>query len=268
MINHIQVAAALGDATKKLPLFEIAVLVEVAEALFAADARLPLHEPLVKLVLESLVPEDDVVGAGEVLDVVRALASAADGVADFPLLSFVVGQVVEEKLGAVVPVAVVEVLEVDHVLVLDAPRVLGVPAAQDEGRSQDLVAELTEVHLAVAVVNPGQKNLLDDVSRHRLGAFALVVAPSFLLLESLQYVEDGGVVLAVMFVERGLGVVGEDVVDEAAPLRHVRFRSVLPALDEKFLHVLVGDVLLRRHEFLPRWGPVEFVALGELPCVQ
>ncbi len=71
-----------------------------------------------------------------------------------------------------------------------------------------------------------------------------------------------------MLVERGLGVVGEDVVDEAAPLRHVRFRSVLPALDEEFLHVLVRDVLLRRHKFLPRWGPVEFVALGELPCVQ
>ena len=61
---------------------------------------------------------------------------------------------------------------------------------------------------------------------------------------------------------------GEDVVDEAASLRHVGFRSVVPALDEELFHVLVGDVLLRGHELLSGRGPLELVAGRELPCVQ
>ena len=134
LINYVQNAAAFGDGAEELPLLEVAVLVEVPEALLPADARLALGQLLVELVLQSLVPEDDVVGAGEVLDVVRALASAADGVADLPLLSFVVGQVVEEELGSEVAVAVVEVLEVDDVLIFDSPRVSRVPPAEDEGR--------------------------------------------------------------------------------------------------------------------------------------
>ena len=40
---------------------------------------------------------------------------------------------------AEVPVAVVEVLEVNHVRILDPPGVARVPPAEDEGRGQDLV---------------------------------------------------------------------------------------------------------------------------------
>ena len=138
LINHIQVAAAFGDGAEKFTLLEVAVLVEVTEA-FLPGELLALGELHVELVLKSLVPEDDVVGAGDVLDVVRAFAAAANGVADLPLLSFVVGQVVEEELGAEEPVAVAKVLEVDHVLVFDAPGVSRVPPAEDERRRQDLV---------------------------------------------------------------------------------------------------------------------------------
>ncbi len=161
-----------------------------------------------------------------------------------------------------------EVLEVDHVLVFDAPGVARVPPAEDEGRGQDLIPQLSEVDLAVVVVDLGEKNLLDHLARHGLGALALVIAPRVLLLESFENIQDGGVLLAVVLVERGQAVVGEDVVDEAAALRHVRFRSVVPALDEELFHVLVGDVLLRRNELLSSWGPPEFVARRELSCVQ
>ena len=114
----------------------------------------------------------------------------------------------------------------------------------------------------------GEKNLLDHLARHGLGTLTLVVAPRVLFLQALENVQDGGVLLTVVLVERGQAVVGEDVVDEAAALRHVRLRSVVPALDEELFHVLVGDELLRGYELRTSWGPPEFVAGRELPCVQ
>ena len=267
LINYVQVAAAFGDGSEELPLLEVAVLVEVPEALLPADARLALGQLLVELVLQSLVPEDDVVGAGEVLDVVRALASTADGVADLPLLSFVVGQVVEEELGAVVPVAVVEVLEIDHVLVLDLPGVRRVPAAQDETRGQGLVAEQAEHDVAVVVVYLGEEDLLHVVERQRFRAFALVFTPLRGSFEPLQHVEDRAVVLAVVLVQRRAAVVGEDVVDVAVALGNVRLVAILPALDEELLDVVVGHVLLRRDEVARSWRKREPITRRELARV-
>jgi hypothetical protein len=57
------------------------------------------------------------------------------------------------------------------------------------------------------------------------------------------------------------------VVDVAVSLRHVGLASVLPALDEKLLHVLVGDLVLRRNEFVLRGFPLQIVAPRELARV-
>ena len=84
------------------------------------------HEALVVLVFQFLVPLEKVERAVVVLRVVGALASAADGVEHLEFPQLVVAQVVEQKLGAEVPVAVAEVLQTYYVLVLDAPRILGV----------------------------------------------------------------------------------------------------------------------------------------------
>ena len=239
----LQFATLLGDGAEELPLLEVAVLVEVAQPLLPTEPVLFLEELVVELVLELLVPVDEVVGAGDVLGVVLALAAAADGVEDLVLFSLGVTEVVEEILGSAVTVAVVEVLDVDDVAVSDLPCVPGVPAAQDEGVREDLVAELPEVDVAVVVVELGEEDFLHRVAGHGLRALALVIAPLFLFLEAFEEVQDGGVVLAVVLVERGHAVVGQDVVDEAAALRDVGLASVVPALHEEVLDVVVGDVV-------------------------
>ena len=126
---------------EELAFGQVAALIEVTTALEPRKGFLLLHETLVVLLLKILVPLEDVERAVVVLGVVTPLAAAADGVADLPLLALVV-EAVEQELGSVVPVAVVEVLEVDDVLVFDAPRVSRVPSAEDEGRGQNLVPEL------------------------------------------------------------------------------------------------------------------------------
>jgi hypothetical protein len=259
-------AAVLGDGAEELALGEVTVLVEVAEALLAAQLGLALSEAVVELVLGLLVPEEEVVGAGGVLGHVGPLTAAADGVADPPLPALVV-EAVEQELGSVVPVAVVEVLEVDHVLVLDLPRVLRVPTAQDERRGQGLVAEFAQVEVAFVVVDLGEQDLLDELEREGVRALALVIAPLRFVLQTFQDVEDRGVVLAVVFVQRRAPVVGQDVVDEAPALGYVWLRTIHPALDEELLHVVVRDVLLGRNEVALGGRPVEAVARGELARV-
>ena len=260
-------AAAPGDGAEELAFLEVPVLVEVAQPLLPAEAFLFADELVVELFLEPLVPGDEVVGAGDVLGVVLALAAATDGVEDLVLWAFVVGEVVEQELGAEVTVAVVEVFDVDDVGVHDLPRVLGVPAAQDEGVREDLVAELSEVDLAVLVVDFGEEEFLHCRAAHGVRALAHVVAPLLLPLESLEEVDDGGVDLAVVLVQSRHAVVGEDVVDVAVALRHVGLAPVVPALHEEVLNVVVGDVLAGRDEVFLGGVPGEFVAARELPGV-
>ena len=85
------------------------------------EALLPVHEPLIVLFLESLIPLEEVVWAVVVLGVVGPLAAAADGVEHLELPQLVVLEVVEQYFWAEVTVAVPEVLDVDYVLILDAP---------------------------------------------------------------------------------------------------------------------------------------------------
>ncbi len=120
------------------------------------------------------VPVEDVVGARDVLRVVGAsvLASASHGVGDLELGALVVGEVVEVEGRSVVAVAIVEPVEVDHVLVEDAPSVDGVPAAEDEERGDDFVPELLGVELAVLVVDFRQEELLDLLAGQRVGSVA------------------------------------------------------------------------------------------------
>ena len=259
-------AAVLSDGAEELAVGEVAVLVEVAEALLAAQLALALSQAVVELVLGLLIPEEEVVGAGGVLGHVGPLAAAANCVADLPLLALVV-EAVEQELGSVVPVAVVEVLQVDHVLVLDLPRVLRVPPAQDERRGQGLVAELAQVEVAFVVVDLGEQDLLDELEREGFRALALVVAPLLFVLQTFQDVEDRGVVLAVVMVQRRAPVVGQDVVDEAPALGDVRLGPIHPALDEELLHVVVRDVLRGRNELALGGRPVEAVAGRELARV-
>ena len=239
------------------------------EPLLAAETVLAVDEFLVALVLELLVPVEEVVGARDVLRVVAAsvLAPTSDGVGNLQLRALVVGEVVEVERGSVVSVAVMEVVEVDDVLVVDAPRVDGMPPAEDEQRSDDLVPEFLGVELAVFAMDLRQENLLHVVSGERVGSLALVLAPLLFLLHALENVQHGGVGLAVVLVEGRASVVGEDVVDVAVSLRHVGLASVLPALDEKLLHVLVGDLVLRRNEFVLRGFPLQIVAPRELARV-
>ena len=104
-------------------------------------------------------------------------------------------------------------------------------------------------------------------SGQRLRSVAHVLAPLWSPLHALKNVEHGRVVLAMVLVEGRSAVVGEDVVDVATSLCDVRLASVLPALDEELLHVLVGDVALRRDELLLRGLPTQFVAPRELARV-
>ena len=111
-------------------------------ALESREVRLLVHETLIVLFLQSLVPLEDVEWAVVVLGVVGAFAAAPDCVEHFQLLQLVVAQVVEQKLGTEVSVGITEVLEADDVLVLDAPRVLGMPPHTSviaKNRSQNLI---------------------------------------------------------------------------------------------------------------------------------
>ena len=257
---------------------EVAAIVEVLEALRLGQPAGAVDEALVGLVLDGLVPGEDVVGAGDVLGVVVALASAAAGVVDFPRRALVVADVLEHELGAVLSVAVVEVGEVDDVGIREAIRVLGVPAHGEHRHHEGLVGEPVEEHVAVLVVHRGHQELLHLLLREGFCALALVVHPLALLLEPPQNVEDGTVGRAVVPVHRWAAVVGEDVVDVPAPLGHVGLglRPVLsgvPARDEELFEVVVGDVALGWHEvpgsvLVLFRDPVEVVAFGVLPRVQ
>ena len=142
------------------------------------------------------------------------------------------------------------------------------PATEDEARRHGLVAQLAEVDLPVVVVNFGEQDFLHRILRQRLCSFALVVAPLALFLESLENIEDGGVVLSVVLVEGRPPVLAEDVIDVAAALRDIGLAPVFPTLHEKLLHVLVGDVALRWNE-VPLCGlPRQVVARREFTCVQ
>ena len=267
--------AGLGDGAEEVAAFEVAVFVEVLEALRARQLGLAEPQLVVALFLLLRVPEEEVVGAVGVLGLVASLAATAHRVADFPVASLVVGDVVEHELGAVVPVAVVVVLEVDDAPVQDVVRVLLVPAAQDEARGEGLVAEVEEVEVARVVVHRGHQNLLDVRERQGLGALALVVAPLLFALQPRQDVEDRGVLLSKVLVHRRLPVVREDVVDVAAALGDVRLGPILPALHDELLEVVVGDVLLVRDEALLGGRPAlgarrsreKTVDLGELSSV-
>jgi len=179
-----------------------------------------------------------------------------------------VAEVVEEELGAQVTVAVVEVLEIHDVLVLDSPRVLGVPPAQDERRGQDLVAQLAEVDLAVVAVHLGEEDFLHRFPWQWVSSLTPMVAPLVFALESLLNIQHGGVLLPVVLVEGRSAVVCEDVVDVAMSLRDVGLAPVLPALHEKLLHVLVGDLGDGRDDVAPGGAPLQSVHLRKLPGVQ
>ena len=97
-------------------------------ALESREVRLAVHEALIVLVFQSLVPLEKIVRAVVVLGVVGALAAAANRVEDLELLQLVVLEVVEQKFGPEVPVGVAEVVEADDVLVLDAPRIFRMPS--------------------------------------------------------------------------------------------------------------------------------------------
>ena len=83
-------AAALSERAEELASREITVLVEVFESIRSAESILAFDEFLVGLVLELLVPVEEVVGTSDVLGVVLAVAAASDGVADLQLRTFVV----------------------------------------------------------------------------------------------------------------------------------------------------------------------------------
>ena len=155
----------LPERAEELPGREVAVLVEVPESLRPTESVLAFNEFLVGLVLDLLVPVEEVVGAGDVLGVMVALAATSDGVGDLQLRTFVVGEVVEEERRPVEAVTVMEVVDVDDVLVEAAPRVDGVPATEDEERSDDLVPEFLGVDLAVFVVDLRHEDLLDVFAR-------------------------------------------------------------------------------------------------------
>ena len=80
-------------------------------------------------------------------------------------------------------------------------------------------------------------------SGQRLRSVAHVLAPLWSPLHALEDVQHGRVVLAVVLVEGWSAVVGEDVVDVAASLCDVGLASVVPALHEEVLDVVVGDVV-------------------------
>ena len=82
---NLVAAAVLPESAEELSRHEVAVLVEVFEALRSRESILSVDELLVALVLELLVPVEQVVGAGDVLGVMGAFAAAADRVEDLQL---------------------------------------------------------------------------------------------------------------------------------------------------------------------------------------
>ena len=232
------------------------------------EVLLLVHEPLIVLFLESLVPLEEVVRAVVVLGVVGPLAAAADGVEHLELPQLVVLEVVEQYFWAEVTVAVPEVLDVDYVLVLDAPGVLRVPPAQDQRRRQRLVAQLAHVDLAVGAPNVGEQEFFDVVLAQRLRSLTGVVTPRVLLLQTLQNVEDRGVLLTVMPVEWRSFVVRQGMVDVAVTLGDVGLASIFPALDEELLHVLVGETGAGRDDTVCHGPPLQIVHRRKLARVQ
>ena len=98
------------------------------------------------------------------------------------------------------PVAVAEVAQADHVLVLDFPGIVRMPAAQDERRREGLVAELAHVDRAVRAADVGEQELLHVVLAQRLRPLTVVIPPLVLPLQPLVDIHDGCVLLAVMLV--------------------------------------------------------------------
>ena len=204
--------------------------------------------PLVSGVLEPHVGLEGGVEAALVARIVVAVAwtAASYSVLDALPVLLGLGEVVEQEFGAVFRVAVAEVWEVDDVDVLDPFHVGGTPAHGEEAQGDGLVPQLQQVDAAVEVEDGGAQDLLDLLLRQRVGALATVGLPARLVAQTIEEVEDAGVLLSVLAVDGRPFVGGEDVVEVFFPLEHVGLVAALPARREEDLHILVGDELVGR----------------------
>ena len=128
-----------------------------------AEPRVALaHEHLVALVLLDDVFLDDVVEAPLVARVVVALAAAADCVPDLDGVDLGVVCLLagEDDLRAVVSGTVAVVRDVGYVGFLHPVGVDGVPAVEDHGDGEGLVAQRHEAALLAFVEDAGVENLL------------------------------------------------------------------------------------------------------------
>ena len=261
-----------GHGAEEASWAEVVVVVQVDIA--GGLVELPqvvLEEQDVAGLLVLHVTLDDVVEAVGVARVVVLEAAAAYGVLHLDALLLRVGDIaaLEDELGAVLAGSVAEVVVVDHVGVGDAVGVDGVPAVDEHGYRQRLVANRAKAWSSVGALGGSVEDLLADVETEGLGGRRSVLAPLALLGDALEEVEGLGVVLGVVLVERGPPVAREGVVDPLLALRHVGLAAGLPALHEEHLHVVVGQGLQRRDGGLLRTPVVEALQeLSELPRVQ
>ena len=130
--------------------------------LFAEPRVAVAHEHLVALVLLDDVFLDDVVEAPHVARVVVALAAAADRVPDLDGVDLGVVRLFagEDDLRAVMSRTVAVVRDVGHVGFRHSVGVDGVPAVEDHGDGEGLVAERHEAALLAVVEDAGRENLL------------------------------------------------------------------------------------------------------------
>ena len=232
------------------------VLVELGQALF---------QPLVRVVLVDHVGAEDGVEAPLVARVVVVDAAAAQGVLDALVVLFGLDELAEQKLGALLRVAVLKVGHVEDVGVLETVHVVGVEAHGEEADGDALVPQLELVDASVEVEDRGAQDLLDLLLRQWLGAVGAVGLPARFLPEAVEEVEDARVLLTVILRVDGRSPVGgEDVVEVLLALRDVGVVAALPALREEFLHVLVGDELVRWHGVLDVGLPLVADAVGRL----
>ena len=129
---------------------------------FAEPRVAVAHEDLVALVLLVGVVLDEVVEAPHVARVVVALAAAADRVPDLDGVDLGVVRLLarEDDLRAVVSRTVAVVRHVGHVGFHHSVGVDGVPAVEDHGDGESLVAEGHEAPLLAVVEYAGVENLL------------------------------------------------------------------------------------------------------------
>ena len=249
--------------------------------LFAEPRVAVAHEDLVALVLLVGVVLDEVVEAPHVARVVVALAAAADCVPDLDGVDLGVVCLLagEDYLRAVVSGTVAVVRDVGHVGFHHSVGVDGVPAVEDHGDGEGLVAECHEAALLAIVEDGGGENLLAGATSikillgcnqiKRRGALRDVLAPLDFLGETLEHVQRLVVVLTVPLVERRLPVLGQRVIEPLPSLFHVGTTSIFPALDEEHLHVVVGERVGGRDDTLFLVPPHEsFEEAAELSSVQ